>query len=64
MALGMRRFALCSAKRAALYSAGLKLLCKPKTELMTSKVAKYAIGDEGEKRHIGNCRLLMKPIAD
>jgi hypothetical protein len=39
MALRMRRFVLCSTKRAALFSAGLNLLCKPKTKLMTSKVA-------------------------
>jgi hypothetical protein len=43
MALGMRRFALCSAKRAALCSAGLELLCKPKTKLVTSKVAKQVM---------------------
>jgi hypothetical protein len=41
MSLGMRRFAL--------YSAGLKLLCNPKTKPMTSKVAKK-VGDGGKKK--------------
>jgi hypothetical protein len=43
MAFRMRRFVLRSAKRAALCSAGLKLLCKPKTKLMTFKVAKLVM---------------------
>jgi hypothetical protein len=34
------------------------------TQDETSDVQSSQVGDEGEKKHIGNFRLLMKPNAD
>jgi hypothetical protein len=60
----MRRYALCSAKQAR----STALQCGPgvvalQTQDEINDVQSSQVGDGGKKRHVENCRLLMKPIA-